>query len=110
MPQKIAFYVYVISGQQFDMSPERFTLENLFAMQLHKYQNISQEIIANAIKELEIERGLKKLENIWKGMQFTVIKHVIRNGDGCFIMGSLDDIFVALDDNSVKLQCMAASQ
>ena len=92
------------------MSPEMFTLENLFAMQLHKHQNITQEIIANAIKELEIERGLKKLEDIWKGMQFSVIKHVIRNGDRCFIMGSLDDIFVALDENSMKLQFMAASQ
>ena len=26
------------TGQQFDMSADRFTLENMFAMELHKYQ------------------------------------------------------------------------
>lgn len=26
------------TGQHFDMSPDRFTLENMFAMELHKYQ------------------------------------------------------------------------
>lgn len=26
------------TGQYFDMTPERFTLDNMFAMQLHKYQ------------------------------------------------------------------------
>jgi dynein heavy chain len=26
------------TGQHFDMSPERFTLQNMFAMELHKYQ------------------------------------------------------------------------
>jgi dynein heavy chain len=92
------------------MSPDRFTLENLFAMQLHIYQNVVEEITANAVKELETERGVKKIEDVWKGMQFTVIKHVKRNDDSCFIMGSVDDILVVLDDNSVTLQCMVASR
>lgn len=26
------------TGKYFDMAPDRFTLENMFAMQLHKYQ------------------------------------------------------------------------
>lgn len=26
------------TGEYFDMAPDRFTLENMFAMQLHKYQ------------------------------------------------------------------------
>jgi dynein heavy chain len=80
------------------MSPDRFTLENLFAMQLHRYQNIVEEIITNAVKELETERGVKKIDDVWKGMQF-VIKHVKRNDDRCFVMGPMDDILVVLDDN-----------
>ena len=87
-----------------------FTLGNLFAMQLHRYQNIAEEIIANAVKELETERGVKKIDDVWKGMQFTVIKNVKRNDDSCFILGPVDDILAVLDDNSLKLQCMAASQ
>jgi dynein heavy chain len=92
------------------MSPDRFTLENVFSMELHRYQNIVEEIIANAVKELETERGVKKIDDIWKGMQFTVIKHVKRNDDSCFIMGPVNDILVVLDDNSLTLQCMATSQ
>ena len=79
-------------------------------MQLHRYQNIVEEIIANAVKELETERGVKKIDDVWKGMHFNVIKHVKRNGDSCFIMGPVDDILVVLEDNSLQLQCMAASQ
>jgi len=92
------------------MSPDRFTLENLFDMQLHRYQNIVEQIIVQAVKELETERGVKKIDDVWKGMQFSVMKHVKRNGDSCFIMGPVDDILVVLDDNSLTLQCMAASQ
>jgi len=92
------------------MSPDRFTLENLFDMQLHRYQNVVEDVVANAVKELETERGVKKIDEVWKGMQFTVIKHIKRNGDSCFIMGPVDDILVVLDDNSLTLQFMAASQ
>lgn len=37
-------------GQDFDMSPDRFTLENMFAMELHKYQDVAEEIVNHAIK------------------------------------------------------------
>lgn len=33
------------TGQVFDMHPDRFTLDNMFAMELHKYQ-------VNAIKSI----------------------------------------------------------
>lgn len=38
------------TGKTFDMSPERFTLENIFAMELHKYQESVEEIVVNAMK------------------------------------------------------------
>lgn len=41
------------TGQYFDTSPQRFTLENMFSMELHKYQAIAESIINNAVKELE---------------------------------------------------------
>jgi dynein heavy chain len=103
-------YLHLFSDQHFELSPDRFTLENLFAMQLHRYQNVVEEIIANAVRELETERGVNKIEDVWKGMHFTVVKHVKRNDDRCIIMGPVDDILVALDDNALQLQFMAASQ
>lgn len=44
-------------------------------MELGKYQDIAREIVTNAIKELAIERGLKDLSDVWKSMEFTVVKH-----------------------------------
>lgn len=38
------------TGKTFDMSPERFTLENIFAMELHKHQEGVEEIVVNAMK------------------------------------------------------------
>lgn len=47
----------------------------MFAMELGKYQEIAKEIVTNAVKELAIERGLKDLAEVWKNMEFTVLKH-----------------------------------
>lgn len=70
------------TGKSFDMSPERFTLDNMFSMELHKYQEIVEEIVLNAIKELAIERGVKEIAELWETIKFTVIKHTMDdNGD-----------------------------
>lgn len=53
----------------------RFTLENMFTMELGKYQEIAQNIVMNAVKELAIERGLKEITEVWKSMEFNVVRH-----------------------------------
>jgi dynein heavy chain, axonemal len=63
------------TGKTFDMAPQRFTLNNMFAMELHKYQEIVEEIVLNAIKELAIERGVRDIAQQWETIKFTVIKH-----------------------------------
>jgi dynein heavy chain, axonemal len=65
------------TGKLFDMSPERFTLDNMFAMELHKFQEVVEEIVLNANKELGIERGVKEIADQWETIKFTVIKHTI---------------------------------
>jgi dynein heavy chain, axonemal len=65
------------TGKTFDMSPDRFTLDNMFSMELHKYQEIVEEIVLNANKELAIERGVKEIAIQWETIKFTVIKHTI---------------------------------
>ena len=49
--------------QNFDMNPETFTLENLFAMQLHNY---ADTIVTSASKELSIERGINEVVETWQ--------------------------------------------
>ena len=100
----------MFTGQHFDMSADRFTLENMFAMELHRYQDIAEEIIANAVKELAIEKGVKDIADVWIAMQFTVQRHLKGNEDRGFILGPVDEIIQVLEDNYMNLQSMAASQ
>ncbi|XP_076380407.1 dynein heavy chain at 89D [Megalopta genalis] len=98
------------TGQYFDMDPDRFTLENMFAMELGKYQDIAKEIVRNAVKELSIEKGLKDLAEVWKNMQFTVVKHYKGTEDRGFILGPIDELNQVLEDNMMNVNGMAASQ
>lgn len=44
------------TGQKFEMNPDTCTLQNIFAMELHRFQDKIAEIVNCAIKELAIER------------------------------------------------------
>nr|XP_034180267.1 dynein heavy chain 10, axonemal [Osmia lignaria] len=98
------------TGQYFDMDPDRFTLQNMFAMELGKYQDIAKEIVMNAVKELAIERGLKELAEVWKNMEFTVVKHMKGTEDRGFILGPVEELNQVLEDNMMNVNGMAASQ
>lgn len=98
------------TGQSFDMSADRFTLDNMFAMELHRYQDMAEEILNNAIKELSIEKGVKDIAEIWGQMSFNLLKHMKGNEDRGFVLGATDEIMQVLEDNSMNLQSMAGSQ
>lgn len=65
------------TGKNFDMSPSAFTLNNMFSMELYKYQEIVEEIVLNATKEQAIEQGVKDIAHQWETIKFTVIKHTM---------------------------------
>lgn len=44
------------TGQKFEMNPDTCTLQNIFAMELHRFQDKIAEIVNCAIKELAIEK------------------------------------------------------
>lgn len=46
------------TGQSFEMNPDTFTLANIFAMELHRYNEAIGEIVTAATKELSIEKVL----------------------------------------------------
>lgn len=45
------------TGTSFEMNLDSFTLENMFAMELHKYSNVIGDIVTSAVKELSIEKA-----------------------------------------------------
>ncbi len=63
-----------MTGKNFDMNPETFTLDNLFAMELHNFADTISDIVASANKELSIEKGLQEVVATWQSMNFTVHK------------------------------------
>lgn len=99
-----------ITGRTFDMSPDTFTLENLFAMNLHEHAEAIGEIVGGAMKELSIENAIKEVEATWKNQKFTIIKYAKGTEDRGMILGAIDEITVTLDDNAMSLQSMSASR
>ena len=60
----------VKTGKSFDMNPETFTLDNLFAMELHNFKDVIGNIVTSAAKELSIEKVMR-----WT---FINIKYVLK--------------------------------
>ena len=63
-----------LTGKNFDMNPETFTLENLFAMELHNFNETISEIVGSANKELSIEKSLAEVVSTWQHLKFSVHK------------------------------------
>ena len=60
----------------FDLNPETFTLENMFAMELHRFHDIIADITASAAKELSVEKGINEVAETWNNMKFSVSKYM----------------------------------
>lgn len=63
------------TGKFFNMQADTFTLENMFSMELHKYQSIAEEIVNYAVKEFAIERDLEEITKVCESLRFIVTKH-----------------------------------
>ncbi|XP_064889438.1 dynein axonemal heavy chain 10 isoform X2 [Columba livia] len=98
------------TGTRFEMTTETFTLENMFAMELHRHSDVISEIVGNAVKEINIEKSVKEITETWEQLKFTVqtyFKGTVQRG---FILGSVDEILDTLDDNNVNLQSILGSR
>ncbi|XP_064378089.1 dynein axonemal heavy chain 10 [Dromaius novaehollandiae] len=98
------------TGTSFEMTTETFTLENMFAMELHRHSDVISEIVGTAVKELSIEKGVKEIVETWEHMKFTVQKYFKGTRERGFILGSVDEILQILDDNTVNLQSISGSR
>nr|XP_038946048.1 dynein axonemal heavy chain 10 isoform X3 [Rattus norvegicus] len=97
------------TGVFFEMT-ETFTLDNMFAMELHKHTEVLNEIVTAAVKEVAIEKAVKEILDTWENMKFTVVKYYKGTQERGYILGSVDDIIQCLDDNTVNLQSISGSR
>ncbi|NXF04124.1 DYH10 protein, partial [Smithornis capensis] len=98
------------TGTWFEMKTETFTLENMFAMELHKHVNVISEIVGTAVKELSIEKGMKEIIDTWEQMKFGVKMYYKGTEKRGFILEPVDETLEILDDNNVNLQSILGSR
>ncbi|KAL5105240.1 Dynein heavy chain 10 axonemal [Taenia crassiceps] len=98
------------TGISFDIDPLTFTLEGVFAMELHHYSEVISIIVANAQRELVIEQSLEEIQHTWKEMKFTLTLYTKCKGQVCPVLGGLDDTTKVLEDNMLSLQSISGSR
>ncbi|CAJ1068269.1 LOW QUALITY PROTEIN: dynein heavy chain 10%2C axonemal [Xyrichtys novacula] len=98
------------TGTSFEMNPASFTLDNMFAMELHKHANVIGDIVTAAVKELGIEKGMNEVVETWENMKFSIQPYVKGTEKRGRILGAVDEILLNVDNDAMNLQSMAGSR
>ena len=74
------------------------------------------DILQTSIKELQIEKNLKDIEQQWNNMRFRIQKHtrntsnINAHQDRGFLISEVDEILQALEDSILLLNSIAKLQ
>eukprot|EP00928_Gymnodinium_smaydae_P068046 TRINITY_DN5109_c0_g4_i2.p1 TRINITY_DN5109_c0_g4~~TRINITY_DN5109_c0_g4_i2.p1 ORF type:complete len:3873 (+),score=1233.23 TRINITY_DN5109_c0_g4_i2:1305-11621(+) len=93
-------------GQELDLEDEEFTLGKLLEMGVDQHMESIQEISGKATAELALEEMLEKVRKTWEDMELIVNTYK----DNLYIVGSIEDITVALEDSLVTVSTIAGSR
>lgn len=94
-----------IVGFPIKVSPE-LTLEKIIEFGLEDYLKKFESISESATKENNLERAMTKMVGEWQDVSFVV--NIYRD-TGTYILSSVDDMQVLLDDHIIKTQTMKSS-
>ena len=86
---------------------DNFKLDDLLALELHKFEEEVGEIVDRAQKEEKMEQSLAKLEESWGKIEFQF--HQFKDTDVYTVKMGEED-FEALEDNQVLVQGMMANR
>jgi dynein heavy chain len=68
-------YGVPIAQVSFNVKDPSFKLDDLLALELHKFEEEVGEIVDRAQKEEKMEQGLNKLEDAWGKVSFQFNQH-----------------------------------
>jgi len=95
-----------ITGKTFVID-DKFSLDSLLALELHKFEDEVGEIVDCAQKEAKMEISLEKLDVTWAKVEWVQVRH--KDTDIYAIKLGEED-FEALEDNQVLVQGMMANR
>nr|CAK6928266.1 unnamed protein product [Fasciola hepatica] len=98
------------TGISFDMDPQTFTLEGVFAMQLHEFSDVISTVVNNAQREVLIETQLEDIKNTWLEMKFVLTAYTKCNREPCYVLGAVDEPIQCMEDHMMSLQSIGASR
>eukprot|EP00937_MAST-01D_sp_MAST-1D-sp2_P001492 g1492.t1 len=87
---------------------ESTTLQQLLEWDMIAHAEVVGEQSATSSGEAQLEDSLKDIEANWTDLKFAVLPY--RDSTTVFILGGLDDVMAALEDNQVTLQTMMGSR
>jgi dynein heavy chain len=95
-------------GQELNLEAEDFTLGALLEMGVDKHMEAIQEVSGKATAELALEEMLEKVTSTWEEMELIVNPY--KDSKDMVIVGSVEDITVALEDSLVTISTIAGSR
>ena len=93
-----------------EINPGTFTLAQLFSLNLAEMSDFVDEVVTEASKEVQIEKGIEEVETNWKAQELTLYKYERDGADRGQCLRATEDITLILDDNLMNLSSMSASK
>ena len=83
------------------------TLEDLLALDLHRYEDEVRLVVDRAVREVSMEKTLRELEATWATLELGKEEH---SRTGLTLLKASDELIATLEDNQVQLQTLASSK
>lgn len=96
-----------ILGYKFK-ADEELTLNLLEDLKVFQYPNELMEVSGQASSEAGLEALLKKVEEAWKSLEFSVMLH--KDSKDVYILGSLEEVQTVLDESNINITTIASSR
>ncbi|KAK9823872.1 hypothetical protein WJX72_006072 [[Myrmecia] bisecta] len=92
-------------GASFDPTAPTFTLDSVIHLHLEQHVDFIADLSANATKELGIELAIEAIATTWANLGLDMAEY-----KATYKLRSTEEVFAALEDNSVTLSTMKASR